>query len=445
MLNLYRRHTRKCGVHPEDSRSYDGDELRKTWRKCHCPIFASGTIAEKFGRRNLEVTDWTTARQIAAAIDTSGSWSATVSAPAPPAAALPSGPNGKRVDEAIREFLAYHQQHSAPNTHLGYKTFLRKLQAFSDAKGILDLRQFEPSDIRTFRDSWTIARDNEVVPVSRGTLVKNMSALKAFFEFWVEDRKIERNPARIRNPRGGDTRDTQKLPFTDAEIERMLNCCVHEYGRQLVKWDRDVHHCQAVHTVNQYARKWTGQDLADFILLSIHTGLRISDAEAFHIDRIDQDGRCRVRQRKNGTWVSTKMQPWLIERLQARSERVGPRIFGTHTTENTNVYTDVVRRRLNGLWELCGPWDARTTPHRFRHTFARILLQNGTSIADVAELMGDTDAIVRKHYAAWVPERQERLDAIMDKVSKRLPVLPGMTPQDPAGKVVEFKRKRKTG
>jgi len=37
------------------------------------------------------------------------------------------------------------------------------------------------------------------------------------------------------------------------------------------------------------------------------------------------------------------------------------------------------------------------------------------SPADVAELIGDTEETVRKHYARWVPERQERLTRILQE------------------------------
>jgi site-specific recombinase XerD len=48
-----------------------------------------------------------------------------------------------------------------------------------------------------------------------------------------------------------------------------------------------------------------------------------------------------------------------------------------------------------------------------RHTFARILLQKGVPVADVADLLGDDEKTVRDHYARWVPERQERLTRIL--------------------------------
>jgi hypothetical protein len=34
-------------------------------------------------------------------------------------------------------------------------------------------------------------------------------------------------------------------------------------------------------------------------------------------------------------------------------------------------------------------------------------------VRDVAELLGNSEQMVRKHYAAWIPERQERLTAVL--------------------------------
>jgi hypothetical protein len=52
---------------------------------------------------------------------------------------------------------------------------------------------------------------------------------------------------------------------------------------------------------------------------------------------------------------------------------------------------------------------------RFRATFARVLLQNGVEVQDVADLIGDTPAVLIKHYARWMPERQLRLTKILQK------------------------------
>lgn len=52
-------------------------------------------------------------------------------------------------------------------------------------------------------------------------------------------------------------------------------------------------------------------------------------------------------------------------------------------------------------------------PHRFRHTSVRILLEKGVPIPDVAEVIGDTEEVLRTHYAAWIPGRQQRLSKIL--------------------------------
>jgi integrase len=181
-------------------------------------------------------------------------------------------------------------------------------------------------------------------------------------------------------------------------------------------------------TVN-YKYKWTGQDLADFISVSVYTGLRISDVCTFHIDRLRPTGECHIRTAKNGRKVFKWVPEWLQQRMRARAAHYGPLIFGDHSTRDMNVVTDVWRRKLKRLWALCGPWPEKPTPHRFRHTFARILLQRpNVTVRDVAELLGDTEDMVRRHYAAWVTERQERLtivlkEAFSEKPTPRLVVI----------------------
>jgi len=59
----------------------------------------------------------------------------------------------------------------------------------------------------------------------------------------------------------------------------------------------------------------------------------------------------------------------------------------------------------------------RPHAHRFRHTLATELLGRGASFEDVADILGNSPAIVRKHYAKWSPARQKRIDSLMEAVS----------------------------
>jgi integrase len=410
-LTLYRRHRKECeGGHAEDSRSGEFDEGRRGWKKCGCLIHVSGTLGGQFSRKQTGKANWEEAKAVAAVWESARSWDGRTkieesATPSPD----PEAPERLTIERAIQAFTAEFEEYAAPNTQKKYRLLLKKLNVFSQSKGYVLLEQWGPIDVREFRSSWL---------VSPQTAAKNMSIVKAFFEFCLSNEWTLRNPARlVKNRRGrdaADRRSEQKLPFSDEELRRMYEACETRYGKQEIKWSRVIHHRRVEGQYARYNQKWTGQDVADFISVSVYTGLRISDVSTFHIDRLQPTGEMQVRTTKAGTHVYTWVPEWLQERIRARSREVGPCIFGDHATGDMNVVTDVWRRKLNKLWTLCGPWREKPTPHRFRHTFARILLQRpGVTVRDVAELLGNTEQMVRKHYAAWIPERQERLTAVL--------------------------------
>ena len=87
----------------------------------------------------------------------------------------------------------------------------------------------------------------------------------------------------------GEKRKEQKQPFTDDELKRMYDACP-KYGATP-------------------KHKWTGDDLADFISLSIYTGLRISDVALFQIDRMQKSGA-------SGRMLMTAMGPGFTAAFQ---------------------------------------------------------------------------------------------------------------------------------
>ena len=54
--------------------------------------------------------------------------------------------------------------------------------------------------------------------------------------------------------------------------------------------------------------------------------------------------------------------------------------------------------------------------HKFRHTLASEVLAKGGTIEDVANILGDSPATIRRHYAKWTPEYQSRQDSILRMV-----------------------------
>jgi integrase len=51
--------------------------------------------------------------------------------------------------------------------------------------------------------------------------------------------------------------------------------------------------------------------------------------------------------------------------------------------------------------------------HRYRHTLATRLLGRGATFQEVADILGNTAEIVRKHYGKWSKGRQDSIDRLM--------------------------------
>ena len=54
--------------------------------------------------------------------------------------------------------------------------------------------------------------------------------------------------------------------------------------------------------------------------------------------------------------------------------------------------------------------------HRFRHTLASELLGKGRTYEEVAAILGDSPATIRRYYAKWTEEYQSRQDTLIRKI-----------------------------
>ncbi|MGE3956455.1 MAG: tyrosine-type recombinase/integrase [Vicinamibacterales bacterium] len=395
-LNLYRRHREACEAgRAFDSRSGEFEERKRDWKRCGCLIFASGTLGRKFSRRSLNTDDWAKARELAGEFEKADSWADRPAAPAPPE---PAAEKPRVTIEAA--CLAYVANRKAaglkPPTLRKYDTFAKQIGTFADDLGYVMLDQFTPGDIDRFWANWKLG------PRAKG---KRLTTLRAFFRFCVNRKWIPESPVSsdIKAP-VGSSRAANKAPFTDDEINRLIAAC----DTVKVEWKNETG-----------TGEWTGEDLKDLIWLMLYTGFRISDATLFSIKRLHGD-QVFVRAKKNGGDVFAYVPDWLAERLAVRAKRFGHRPFIVARSDRLETITNIWRRRLAKAFAAAGPFEETPTPHRLRHTFARILLQKGVPVADVADLLGDDEKTVRNHYARWVPERQERLTRILkDAFSER--------------------------
>jgi integrase len=409
MLALYRRHRQNCkGNHKHNSRTSEYDERKKGWRRCECPIFVSGTLAGHFDRQNTGKWEWEDAQAAAAAFEVCGNWTGKLPAPLQQPS-TPALATEKRVTiaEAVRAYLASREGTKiGPATLRKYRTFTKQLSTFAESRGYVMVDQIAAADIDVFYGNWTLGVR------AKG---KGLGKLRSFFRFcakrkWVTvditDPKSVGPVSSDLQPPIGASSIVNKIPFTDDELKRVLGACDR---MQPVKWSNSLG--QGL---------WTGEDVKDFIFVMVYTGLRISDVATFSMSRV-RGNEVFLRAKKNGGDVYTIFPGWLKERLEARAARCGPRPFVVGRSDRLETVTDMWRRKINSVFELAGAFEEPPTPHRFRHTFARILLQRGVPVADVADLLGDTEETVRKHYARWVPERQARLSRILTEAFEDKP------------------------
>jgi integrase len=420
IINLIfnRRHGRRCTRgRTVDSFTTEPEERKRDFKQCHCPIFVSGTLGGRFNRISTKRTTWDEARTIAQPYIDAGSWDLTPPPEPSPIPPTPPAPSGKLlISDAIKECLDIQKANqAAENTLKKYREVLLGkdgLAEFSEHNGLRYVEEWTPRLVRIMSNGWD---------VQLGTRRTKLSIIKPFFEQLVEDGIIDANPARIRLRLNRALRaalggNVERLAFSDAELARMIEGC-RKYGLELRQWPKkkDGRQVVAISEYREYARKYNGQDLADFIELSYSTGLRFMDIATFHASRMDEHGRIKWRALKNNRWVHLRVNAKLQKLIRDRARIHGPYIFGDPTGRKPHDVYCCWRNRLEDLWEQTGPWEQKPVHHRFRHTFVRLLFQNPrTTITTVARLLGDTEETVRRHYSNWIPEIQDATDAALE-------------------------------
>ena len=417
-LNVYRRHRRDCEAgRAEDSTSGEFAERARGWKRCACVIFVSGTLAGRFRRKRTGATTWDEARAYSAAIEAVGNWSGQP-VPAAPAQDAPAAPARITIADATEIFLTNRASAQiAAATLRKYRTFTKQLTAYADGRGYVMIDQFTPADADRFYAGLKLG------PRTKGT---RLGVLRAFFRFAVNRKWMSETPISSDiKPPVGSSKSADKMPFSDKELSRIMRACDNP-PRPMRQRDRSPGHVGCEYKNAQGAGSWTGEDLKDLIELMVHTGFRISDATLFDMSRL-QGNNVMIRAQKNGHHVFAWLPDRVRDRLTARAKLHGSRPFIIGQSTRLETVTNVWRRRLAQAFEAAGPFEQEPTPHRFRHTFARRLLQDGNSIDDVAMALGDDPKTVALHYSAWVPERQERLTRMFKKAYREKPKLVGIS------------------
>lgn len=87
----------------------------------------------------------------------------------------------------------------------------------------------------------------------------------------------------------------------------------------------------------------------------------------------------------------------------------------------------IAERTLAAVFKKSGVKNAHA--HRYRHTLATRLLGDGATFEQVADILGNTTEVVRKHYGKWSKGRQANIDRLMSAHFKTIPATFPVTPE----------------
>ena len=224
------------------------------------------------------------------------------------------------------------------------------------------------------------------------TWLKEIEILRQFFQFCTVRNWTDSNPATgVEKPK--NLKPSEVVPYTREEVTRILAAC-DAIGR------------------TPYERLRARAT----ILLLRYTALRIADVALLAKDRV-RDGEINVRTQKSGQVVWLPIHPELQAALNALPAPRGctdsEYVFWSGNGQADSMVR-AAERTLSAVFLKSEVQGAHA--HRFRHILATELLEKGWTYEDVAEVLGNSAAIVRKHYAKWSKGRQEQITDMMNSV-----------------------------
>lgn len=387
-LKLYRRHLPKC----KDGRK---DAERS---KCQCPIWCDGHIGGERVRKSLKTRDWQRAIRLADRIERPNSERSDLTPCAQPGcdqrvARGRCERHQRTVPDAIQAFHDAHPdlEHA---TKLKYQRTLKLFHKFAAGAGLATVDQIDPDAIDKFRAARKIEKKGRpVTAISALTWMKELQILRGFFRFCIARDWTMRNPAAlVAIPK--NIKPTDKEPYSRNEVTKILAACenfgLHPYERLRAR---------------------------AMVLLLRYTALRVSDVALLARDRV-RDGEIYLRTLKSGKIVRLPAHPELKRALDMvpvpRGVQGEARFYFWSGNGTARAAVRDTTRTLTAVFRESEVPGAHA--HRFRHTMATELLEAGGTLEDVAEILGNSPNIVRKHYAKWTRARQERISTLMRSV-----------------------------
>ncbi len=397
-LYAFRRHLKTCRFFGPGGREVRTD-------KCNCPFHVDGLhkgqrVRQSLKTRSRQIADRRLAELIrnldAQPASEHGMENAAESGQVPAAATL-------TLSEAVGRFLKTHGEIGPDGKYRGdsergtwkkYRCALRLLVSFCETAGIQAAAEVTTDVLEDFRVTRSIGK--VTWKVERQMLI-------TFFGFCASRKWININPAKeLKAPR--NLKPNEVVPYTLQEESQILAACDQFGGGKY----------------NRSGARYEQLRARAMIMLLRHTALRVSDVCTLRKDAVSWDAekntwRVFLYTQKTGDPVFLPIPESLKLVLDAvplpRNAALDCPCYFWNCASSRRAMVGIAERTLSAVFKKSGVKDAHA--HRYRHTLATRLLEQGATFEEVADILGNSPDVVRRHYGKWSKGRQANIDRLM--------------------------------
>jgi len=141
------------------------------------------------------------------------------------------------------------------------------------------------------------------------------------------------------------------------------------------------------------------------------TGCRVGEVQKINIEDLNWDNCSAIVNGKGSkqreVYFTTECKVWLKKYLVSREDSCKA-LFVTESYPTRRMAIPTIRRSLKRL-AVRGEIEANVYPHRFRHTYACQLLDNGAPLDFIQGMLGHEKASTTQIYAQLRGERRREL------------------------------------
>jgi site-specific recombinase XerD len=333
----------------------------------------------------------------------------------PNAAGMPGAPQRKAtletpIEDAGRLYILSKAKKS-PDRQRKLKLMTTRLAEFARRKGKSSVQHLDLPFLTEYVATWQ---------GKAGTQKRDQENLRGFLRFCVKAKWITDNAASDLEAIHDNRPQTDV--FTHAELKAIMEALTRlpdEYGR-----------CGSPIALQTKA----------FVLVMRYTGLSIGDVAGLPKSHV-KGTQIMTNRDKTGKEVYIRVPQFVIDALNdARHD--GTDYFFWTGSGRIHTRTSKWGERLQRLFVIAGirlgeaDWTKKSTrskvakehalsnkrmisyaePRWFRHTLARDLLEHEIcTMTELAEILGNTEEVCRRHYSKWDNRRQARIDEKLGK------------------------------